>query len=107
MCDIHPTTTTTTTAAPTTAAPTTAAPTTAAPTSAAPTTAAPTSEAPETTTKEHNDNECTEAMEVFPYPGDCHKYYICIPTETDGIFDITVSIIIFFIRTDKDRLKLF
>jgi len=69
MCDIGPSTTTTT-----------------------PVPTTQTSEAPtkETTTKEHNDNECTEAMEVFPYPGDCHKYYICIPTETDGIFDITI-----------------
>ena len=83
MCDIHPTTPTTTTEAPITPAKTTP---------------APTSEAPETTTKEHNDNECTEAMEVFPYPGDCHKYYVCVPTEADGIFDIMVSIIINFLQ---------
>ena len=78
MCDIHPTTTTTT------LAPTTI-------TSKAPTTTVPQT----TTTKEHTPNECTEAMEMFPYPGDCHKYYICLPTETDGIFDITVSILTF------------
>lgn len=54
------------------------------------TTTSPTVPTEETTTKEHSDNECTEAMQVFAYPGDCHKYYICIPTETDGIFDITV-----------------
>ena len=44
-----------------------------------------------TTTKEHTPNECTEAMEVFPYPGNCHKYYVCVPTDTESIFDIIVS----------------
>ena len=48
----------------------------------------------DTTTPKHNDNDCTEAMQVFPMPGDCHKYYICLPTESDGIFDITVSLYI-------------
>ena len=46
--------------------------------------------APTTTTK-HADNDCTEANDVLPYPGDCHKYYICVPTEAEGIFDIVVS----------------
>jgi len=57
-------------------------------TEAAPTT---TEAEPETTTtKEHTPNECTEAMEVFPYPGNCHKYYVCVPTDAENIFDIIV-----------------
>lgn len=39
-------------------------------------------------TTPHADNDCKEANEVLPMPGDCHKYYICIPTEVNGIFDI-------------------
>jgi len=64
--------------------------TTPVPTTAKPTTAEPTTTPEADTTTRHNDNDCTEAMQVKPMPGDCHKYYICLPTETEGIFDITV-----------------
>jgi len=64
--------------------------TTPAPTTAKPTTAEPTTTPEADTTTRHNDNDCTEAMQVKPMPGDCHKYYICLPTESEGIFDITV-----------------
>jgi len=74
MCPIGPTTTTTETATTTQEA----------------TTQKATTQEVDTTTPKHNDNDCTEAMQVFPMPGDCHKYYICLPTESDGIFDITV-----------------
>ena len=37
------------------------------------------------------DNDCKEAQESLPMPGDCHKYYICVPTDADGVFDIVVS----------------
>ena len=37
-------------------------------------------------------NECTEYMEEFPYPGDCHKYYVCVPTDTEDIYDLIVSL---------------
>ena len=65
--------------------------TTPVPTTAKPTTAEPTTTPEADTTTRHNDNDCTEAMQVKPMPGDCHKYYICLPTETEGIFDITVN----------------
>ena len=51
---------------------------------------------PATTTSKHIDNDCTEAMQAFPMPGDCHKYYICLPTETENVFDITVRILMHF-----------
>jgi len=50
-----------------------------------------TSDEPEpTTTSERMPNECTEYMEEFPYPGDCHKYYVCVPTDTEDIFDLII-----------------
>ena len=66
--------------------------TTLVPTTAKPTTAEPTTTPEADTTTRHNDNDCTEAMQVKPMPGDCHKYYICLPTESEGIFDITVNL---------------
>merc|ERR1739849_56229 len=98
----------TTTHVPTTLKPTTAEPTTThAPTTAKPTTVEPTTthvrttakptttHVPTTTNEEHtttrnNDNGCTEAMQVNPMPGDCHKYYVCLPTPLEGIFNIKV-----------------
>ena len=84
MCDIGPPTTTTPAPSPTTTTP----------------------EAPDTTTQKHRpDNDCTEAMEVFPYPGDCHKYYICLPTEQEDVFDITVSIRILLFENRFDNVS--
>ena len=84
MCDIGPPTTTTPAPSPTTTTP----------------------EAPDTTTqKDRPDNDCTEAMEVFPYPGDCHKYYICLPTEQEDVFDITVSIRILLFENRFDNVS--
>merc|ERR1739849_61584 len=103
-----------TTAKPTTAEPTTShAPTTAKPTTVEPTTthvrtttndgchevcyevcpsttAKPTTTSEEHTTTRNNDNGCNEAMQVNPMPGDCHKYYVCLPTPLEGIFNIKV-----------------
>ena len=51
-----------------------------------------TTPAPETTTtSERTPNDCTEYMEMFPYPGNCHKYYVCVPTDTEDVFDLMVS----------------
>jgi len=30
---------------------------------------------------------CTKGPEYLPFPGDCHKYYICLPTENNGSFE--------------------
>jgi len=55
------------------------------------TTPAPTTQKPEpTTTSERTPNDCTEYMEEFPYPGNCHKYYVCVPTDTEDVFDLIV-----------------
>lgn len=31
-----------------------------------------------------NPNGCTEHMDVIPYPGDCHKYFMCISDGNGG-----------------------
>merc|ERR1712055_363533 len=52
---------------------------------------APTTQKSEpTTTSERTPNDCTEYMEEFPYPGNCHKYYVCVPTDTEDVFDLIV-----------------
>ena len=35
---------------------------------------------------------CNEAFDVFPVTGDCHKYYMCLPTQTENIFHVEVSL---------------
>jgi len=57
----------------------------------APSTEPVTTQKPEpTTTSERTPNDCTEYMEEFPYPGNCHKYYVCVPTDTEDVFDLIV-----------------
>ena len=66
--------------------------TTPAPSTEPKTSPAPTTQKPEpTTTSERTPNDCTEYMEEFPYPGNCHKYYVCVPTDTEDVFDLIVS----------------
>jgi len=42
---------------------------------------------PETTTAYNG--ECTANMDVIPYPGDCHKYYMCLDNGNGG-YDLEV-----------------
>jgi len=48
------------------------------------TTAAPTTTQPPTTTSDNNQGQCTEDLDVIPFPGDCHKYFMCLAKEGGG-----------------------
>jgi len=41
-----------------------------------------------TTTPNPGPNECTEDLDVIPYPGDCHKYYMCLAKENGDGYDL-------------------
>jgi len=47
-----------------------------------------TTTAPPTTTPNPGPNECTEDLDVIPYPGDCHKYYMCLAKENGDGYDL-------------------
>ena len=79
MCDTF---TVTTTAKPTTAEPTTPEPTTPQPTSGLP-----------TTTPDNLTGDCEANMDVIPYPGDCHKYYMCLDDGNNG-YNLEVKLIL-------------
>ncbi|TRY63193.1 hypothetical protein TCAL_02085 [Tigriopus californicus] len=69
-------------------------------TTAEDTTTTSTTEAWSTTTSSADDSTtsgqgglpaaCTTHNEYLPYPGDCHKYYRCVDSDGDGVFDIEV-----------------
>ena len=39
---------------------------------------------PEPTTQDPGPYECTMPNDVIPFPGDCHKYYMCIANANGG-----------------------
>ena len=57
-----------------------------------PTTVATTEASTTTTPASH---ACTEHNEVIAYPGDCHKYFMCIELDAGG-FKVNVSLFVFF-----------
>ena len=61
-------------------------PTTPVPTTTESTTPEPTTAQPETTTTSVDPGpyECTEPNDVIPFPGDCHKYFMCMVNANGG-----------------------
>jgi len=85
----EPTTPEPTTPEPTTPEPTTPEPTTPEPTTPEPTTPEPTTPEPTTPEPTTPPVDCTYFGQTFPYPGDCHLYYICLPNSSGG-YDIEI-----------------
>ncbi len=36
------------------------------------------------------EDDCTYEGETFPYPGNCHLYYICLDEDDDGDYEVVV-----------------
>ena len=44
----------------------------------------------DTTTQGGLGGACSHHNEELPYPGDCHKYYLCKDPEGDGVYDVII-----------------